>query len=115
MTRAEKILSLLRERPMTFEELQQASGAEAAIVRNTLSDLKRSGYTEAIPTTYRATEKAADGEPPKIEWKAFKARQGGSENQKKPKLGQRRAASEGIVASAMRNVPTSVFNLGAQI
>jgi hypothetical protein len=31
MTRAEKILSLLRERPMTFEELHQLSGVDAAI------------------------------------------------------------------------------------
>lgn len=110
MTRAEVILSLLRERPMTFEELQQASGAEAAIVRNTLSDLKRSGYTEAIPTTYRITEKAADGERPKIEWKAFKARQGGSETQRKPGSSK---APAGLVASAIKKYEGSaLFNLG---
>jgi DNA-binding transcriptional ArsR family regulator len=110
MTRAEKILSLLRERPMTFEELQQLSGVEAAIVRNTLSDLKRSGYTEAVPTTYRITEKAGESGKPKIEWKAFKARQGGSETQKRP--GTRKAPA-GLVASAIAKYEGSaLFNLG---
>ena len=112
MTRAEKILNLLRERPRTFEELQELSGAPSEIVRNTLSDLKRSGYTESVPTTYRVTEKAeAEEGKPKIEWKEIKARQA-SAKQMQPKLGRARSASEGIVASAMRNVPSSVFNLG---
>ena len=111
MTRAEKILNLLRERPRTFEELQELSGAPSEIVRNTLSDLKRSGYMEAVPTTYRVTEKAeAEEGKPKIEWKAFKARQGGSESQKRP--GSRKAPA-GLVANAIKKYEGSaLFNLG---
>lgn len=102
MTRAEMILSLLREKPRTFDELVELSGESTTAVRTTLSDLSRNGYMESVPKTYKATEKD-DGGKPFIDWQAHKTRSG--ERKKK--------APQGIVSNAIKaNEGSALFNLG---
>jgi len=109
MTRAEMILSLLREQPRTFEELVAVTGLSDPIVRTTLSDLRRNGYMQPIPTTYVATDKAGDGGKPKIDWNAQKRQVKQSRPEKKPPA----MVSISMVEKSIRTNPNSVFSLGA--
>jgi DNA-binding transcriptional ArsR family regulator len=109
MTRAEMILSLLREQPRTFEQLVEVTGLSDPIVRTTLSDLRRNGYMEPVPTTYVATEKAGQGGKPKIDWNAQKRQVKQSRPEKKaPPM-----HSVSMVEKSIRSNPNSVFAMGA--
>lgn len=106
MTRAQMILELLREKPRTFEELVSILGVSEPIVRTTLSDLRRNGYMEPIPTTYVATGKALDGGKPKIDWQAVRSQP----KRQRPPRGPR--ASISMVEKSVMSNPNSVFALG---
>lgn len=110
MTRAEMILSLLREQPRTFEQLVEVTGLSDPIVRTTLSDLRRNGYMEPVPTTYVATEKAGSGGKPKIDWNAQKRQVKQSRPEQKPSP----RATISMVERSKQDNPNSVFAWGAR-
>jgi len=98
MTRAELILSLIREHPRTYAELSLLTGLTEANLRTTLSDLRRNGYMEPIPTCYVATAKGKKAKTPEIDWRA---QRGG------------RPSTVKMVEKSVRTNPNSVFALGA--
>jgi predicted ArsR family transcriptional regulator len=106
MTRAEMILTLLREQPRTFEQLVEATGLSDAIVRTTLSYLRTNGYMQAIPTTYLATDKVVEDGKPKIDWTLQKR----GRRQRRPATPP---ASAAMVEQSIRTNPNSVFAWGA--
>lgn len=97
MTRAELILSLIQEHPRTYAELSLLTGLTEANLRTTLSDLRRNGYMEPIPTCYVATAKGQKVKKPEIDWRA---QRGGFPSTMK------------MVKKSVRTNPNSVFSLG---
>lgn len=98
------ILSLLREKPRTMEELMKLCGVSKTIIRTTLNDLSRSGYMEVVPKTYRPTAKGMEQTKPEIDWLAYRASQ--------PKA-VAIARQNGIVEAAINaNRGSALFNLG---
>lgn len=110
MTKTKKFLDALASGPHTMESLAEATGMEMEQVRRAVWNMRFLGYIDTKPETYALTAKGTVRQmtkpktpKPVLDKKAIKRRE------------RREESSAGIVASAMRNAPTSVFNLGAQL
>jgi hypothetical protein len=107
MTKTKRMLDLLAQGSQTMESLAEATGMEIEQVRRSIWNMRFLGYIETKPETYVLSAKGTVRQMTKtktpkavIDKKIARRRE------------RREESSAGIVANAMRNVPSSVFQLG---
>lgn len=107
MTKTKRMLDVLAQGNHTMESLAEATGMEIEQVRRAIWNMRFLGYIETKPETYALSAKGTVRQMTKTKTPAAVIAR---------KVAKRRerieASASGIVAAAIRNVPTSVFQLG---
>lgn len=107
-TKTKQVLDELAKGSHTMESLAEATGMDMEAVRRAIWNMRYHGYIDTVPETYSLTAKGTVRQM--VRPKTPRATLDKKVARRREK---RELDSSGIVATAMRTVPSSVFNLGA--